>query len=530
MTASISVVEAARNNAAMGMEIAAIAELDPQRIAIISEHGNRTFKQLNDRANQIAHMLRQQGYRDGDGIALLCSNRPEFIEVRFAAHRIGARLTTVNWHLTSDEIAYIVDNCDAVALFADSRIADAAAMAADKASRLNIKLAIGGAIDGFDDYDTALEAYPQHNIDNPGMGNVMQYTSGTTGRPKGVVRKNLDPSAAADMQAIITAVFQFEPDSGTDKSLVAGPLYHAGPFNLSMTTPMTSGIGVVLMDKWEPETTLQLIEQYRITHSFFVPTMFMRLLQLPQSRRERYDLSSLRFILHGAAPCAIDIKRQMLDWLGPIIWEMFAGTEGMGTMVSPQEWLAKPGTVGKPGPGQVKVLDANGNTVPPGVEGQIWVINPEDSKFEYYKAPEKTAESQRDGYFTAGDIGYLDDDGYMFLTGRSAETIISGGVNIYPQEIDDVLLLHPKVADVACVGVPHEDLGEQVKAVVQLVAGESPSQALEQELIDFCQPHLAKQKWPRSVDFVAQLARSEAGKVYRRQLRDSYWQGRDSKI
>jgi long-chain acyl-CoA synthetase len=530
MTDVISVFEAARAKAAVGMEIAAVAGLDPDRSAVISEYGNLSFKQLNDRANQIAHMLRSRGFKRGDSIAILSGNRPEFIEVRFAAHRIGARLTTVNWHLVADEIAYIVDDCDAMALFADVRTAAGATLAIASAPGLQLSFAIGGAIAGFEDYAETLAPYPKKDIDAPVLGSFMQYTSGTTGRPKGVLRKQPDPAAAAEMQALLSAVFQFQPDSGTDKSLVAGPLYHSGPFNLSMTTPLSSGIGVVLMDKWEPEDTLQLIARHQITHSFFVPTMFMRMLQAGEDLRGKYDVSSLRFVIHGAAPCAIEIKRQMLDWFGPIIWEMFAGTEGPGTLVSPQEWLTKPGTVGKPGPGQMRILNETGEEVAPGIEGQIWLINPKDSMFEYYKASKKTAEAQRNGYFSAGDIGYIDADGYLFLTGRSAETIISGGVNIYPQEIDNVLLKHPKVADVACVGVPHPDLGEQVKAVVQLLAGETGNAGLARELMGFCQPHLAKQKWPRSIDFVDHISRSEAGKVYRRALRDSYWQLSETKI
>lgn len=525
-----SVVEAARAAASVGMEIAAVAALAPDRSAIISEQGNRTFKELNERANQIAHMLRDKGYKEGDGIAILSSNRPEYIEVRFAAHRIGARLTTVNWHLADDEAAYIVENCDAVALFADVRAAEAAKYSVKIADKLKISLAMGGEIEGLYDYDTLLDEYPTTNIENPSLGGFMQYTSGTTGRPKGVLRKQPDPEAAAGLQELLSAVFQFEPESGNDKSLVAGPLYHSGPFNLCMTTPMTSGIGVVMMDKWTPEKAIQLIDHYKITHTFMVPTMFMRMLQLPQEVRDGYDVSSMRFLIHGAAPCSVETKRQMLDWFGPVIWEMFAGTEGPGTIVSPQEWLNRPGTVGKPAPGQMKICDEQGNEVAAGVEGQIWVINPKESSFEYYKSPGKTAAGRQGDYFTCGDIGLIDEDGYMFITGRSAETIISGGVNLYPQEIDDVLLTHPKVADVACVGVPHPDLGEQVKAVVQLVEGESGSEILARELIEFVQPKLAKQKWPRSVDFVDLIARGETGKVYRCKIRDAYWENESRKI
>jgi long-chain acyl-CoA synthetase len=278
------------------------------------------------------------------------------------------------------------------------------------------------------------------------------------------------------------------------------------------------------MDKWEPELTLQLIQEHRITHTFFVPTMFVKLLKLDNSVREGYDVSSIRFIIHGAAPCAKDVKQAMLDWLGPVIWEMFAGTEGPGTIVSPQEWLNKPGTVGKPGPDQFRIIDEDGQQLSRGESGQIYIINPPSSTFSYYKDEEKTDRAQRDGYFTAGDIGYIDEDGYLFLTGRSAEVIIAGGVNIYPQEIDDVLIHHPAVADVGCVGVPNTQWGEEVKAVVQLQNITDASDALASELIEFASRALAKQKIPRSVDFVSQLPRSEAGKVQRKKLRDQYWQ------
>ncbi|WP_372779436.1 AMP-binding protein [Litorivivens sp.] len=509
--------------APQGMEISAIARLAPTRRAICSEHGNRDFQTLNQRANQIARCLREAGLKAGDPIALVCGNRPEFVEVVMASHRLGLRLTPVNWHLKPEEIAYIVDDCEARALFADIRISEAATAAAKLSSRLVMQLSIGGVISGFDALESAIADFSGEDIDEPARGSVMQYTSGTTGRPKGVLRKQADPAKAAEMQQLITAVFQYQPESGTDCSLATGPLYHAGPFNLCMLTPLSAGIGIVLMDKWEPEQTLKLIAEHRVTHSFFVPTMFNRLLQLPESVRKAYDISSLRFVIHGAAPCPPSVKQQMLDWFGPIIWELFAGTEGPGTFVSPQEWLAKPGTVGKPGPDQVRILDESGKPVEAGEEGQIWMINPPDSKFEYFKAPEKTASAQRDGYYTAGDIGYLDTDGYLFLTGRSAETIISGGVNIYPQEIDDVLAKHPAVADVACVGVPNEEWGEEVKALVQLVPGATGDAALAKELQTFCSEHLSSQKVPRSVEYLDEIPRSEAGKVYRKALRDRYW-------
>ncbi len=530
-TESLTVAQAARARAPVGMEIAAVAAMDPERVAIVSEHGTHTFKSLNERANQIAHLLRDRGYKEGDAIAILCSNRLEFPEVRFAAHRIGARLTTVNWHLAPEEAAYIIDDCDAVALFADVRSSAAAAegvkLAGDK---LKVALAIGGEIEGCEDYEKALASYPVDDIENPALGSIMQYTSGTTGRPKGVLRKQPDPEAAAAMQEMLTLVFQFDPESGTDKSLICGPLYHSGPFNLGMTTPLTAGIGAVVMDKWEPEKSLALIEEHGITHTFMVPTMFMRMLDLPEETRSKYDVSTIKFVIHGAAPISVETKQAMLDWWGPVLWEIFAGTEAPGTIVSPQDWLARPGTVGNPAREQMKICDENGDELPDGTEGEIYWINPKDSTFEYYKAPEKTEEARKGEYFTVGDIGYRDEEGWLFITGRNAECIISGGVNLYPQEIDDVLLQHPAVADVACVGVPHDDLGEQVKAVVQVAEGVSANDELAREIIAFVEPLLAKQKWPRSVDFVDVIPRSEAGKVYRRALRDSYWEGRERKI
>ncbi len=524
-----SIYQAACTNASVGMEIAAVAALAPERMAVESAQGNLTYGELNAQANQIAHHLKAAGIGHGDAVALLCANRPEFIAVRFACHRLGIRLTPVNWHLAPEEAAYIIDNCDAKALFADSRVSETASIAANQASQLLIKIAIGDEIAGFDNWDI-LAKESTENIANPSLGTTMLYTSGTTGRPKGVYRKQPDPAKAADMQAILTAVFQFDPDSGTDKALTTGPMYHSGPFNLCMTTPLTSGIGVVVMDKWDPEETLRLIDEHKITHTFFVPTMFVRMLKLDERVRSQYDVDSIKFVIHGAAPCAVETKQAMLDWFGPVIWEMFAGTEGPGTIVSPQEWLDKPGTVGKPGPDQIRVLGEDGEVLPAGQSGQIYIINPPDSTFNYYKDETKTQRAQKDGYFTAGDIGMIDEDGYLFLTGRSAEVIISGGVNIYPQEIDDVLIKHPLVADVGCVGVPNSEWGEEVKAVVQLQNPASRDESIEQDLIEFAAQYLAKQKTPRSIDFVDKLPRSEAGKVQRKALRDHYWKNHDKAL
>ena len=508
-----------------GMEIAAVAAAIPQRIAIHSGQGSQTFGELNAQANQLVRLLRAHGIGRDDAVALLCGNRLEFAAVRFAAHRMGVRITPVNWHLSAAEIAYVVENCEALALFADIRVVQAARLAGDGNARLRLKVSIGGGIDGFVPFHDAIATLDGTDIDDPCLGNTMLYSSGTTGRPKGVLRKQADPRIAAGMLQLMIAVFKYDPDCGRDLALCAGPLYHAGPFNICLTQPLSAGIGTVLMDRWEPEQTLYLIEQQRITHAFFVPTMFNRLLQLPAATRARYDVSSLKFVIHGAAPCAVAVKQKMLDWFGPLIWELFAGTEGPGTVVSPQEWLAKPGTVGKPGPGQMKILDDDGAELPAGQTGAVYIANPPGSKFEYFGDPEKTRGAFRDGYYSAGDIGHMDEDGYLFLSGRSAEVIIAGGVNIYPQEIDDVLATHPAVADVACVGVPHPEWGEEIKAVVQLAGGVSASAELAEQLLSFAQSRLVRQKWPRSVDFVSDLPRSAAGKVQRGQLRARYWIG-----
>jgi long-chain acyl-CoA synthetase len=508
-----------------GMEIAVVAAADPDRIALVSDQGEQTFAELNRQANQIARLLREQGIGAGDAVALVCSNRAEFAAVRFATHRIGARLTPVNWHLSAAEISYIVGNCEALALFADSRVAAAVQQVIADNPGLRLKLAIGGAIDGCQPYPQALADVAAENIDNPCLGTTMLYTSGTTGKPKGVLRKQPDPQAAAAMLQLMLAVFHYDPEADRDMALATGPLYHAGPFNICLTQPLSAGIGSVLMDSWDPEKTLSLIQRHHISHCFLVPTMFTRMLQLPPELRAQYDLSSLKFVIHGAAPCAIATKQQMLDWFGPIIWELFAGTEGAGTVVSPAEWLAHPGTVGKPGQDQIKIYDPNGAERGPGQVGTVYLKNPSGSAFEYFGDREKTLSVHRGDYFTAGDIGYLDEAGYLFLTGRSAELIIAGGVNIYPQEIDDVLAQHPAVLDVACVGVPNEEWGEEVKAVIALVSTCPASLELEHELLAFAQQRLSRQKWPRSIDFVAALPRSEAGKVQRSALRQRYWGG-----
>lgn len=489
----------------------------PDRPAILSGFGDRTFGELDRRCNQVSRALRARGVGVDDGVALLCSNRPEFVEVLHAAQRAGFRLTPVNWHLGTDEIAYILSDCRARVLLADVRFGDAAVAAAAEAG-VPHRIAIGGAIEGFDDYEAAVAAESDAALDDPSAGFPMYYTSGTTGRPKGVVRR--PPTATARMAAELA---RFRP--GEDLAIVTGPLYHAAPLGLNLQPPLSVGCGVVLMDGFEPEAFLRLVEQHRATHTHMVPTMFHRLLSLPESLRSKYDLSTLRYVLHGAAPCPVHVKQAMIDWLGPVVHEYYAATEGGTTTISARDWLERPGSVGLPLGQRLEVRDDDGEVVAAGDVGTVWFERPAAGDFEYFNDGEKTASTYDPSgrWFTLGDVGYVDGEGYLFLTGRSAEVIISGGVNIYPAEVDAVLLMHEAVADAAVVGAPNEEWGEEARGVVQLRPGVEPSPELAEELVAFCVEHLAKFKCPRQVDFVEQLPRSEAGKVRRGQVRAQYW-------
>ena len=511
----------------VGMGIAVTAAEAPERPAILSPHGDRSFAELNARANQLARALRAQGLQAGDSVALLCSNRPEFAEVLAAIWRSGLRMTCINWHLQAEEVAYIVDNCDARAFIGDARAAPVVREAAAGAAKLEVRLAVGGAIDGFDPYDALLAGQAEHDLEDPSLGKTMLYTSGTTGRPKGVYRRETPP--AGGLAARVGETSKVDP--AVDRNLCTGPLYHAAPLAFNLSGPLLQGYGVVLMDGWDPEETLRLIERHRVTHTHMVATMFHRLLSLPDEVKRRYDLSSLRYVVHGAAPTPVHVKQAMIDWLGPVIYEYYAATEGGGTYITPEEWLEKPGSVGKPSdPAGLVVMDEEGEVLPAGTIGTVYFRAPAVGRFEYYKDEQKTQSAYRGDHFTLGDHGYIDEDGYVFLTGRTSELIISGGVNIYPAEVDAVLLMHPAVADVATVGVPNDEWGEEVKSVVQPAQGVEPGEALKDELIQYAREHLAHYKCPRSIDFDAALPRADSGKIYRRLVRDRYWQDRDEGI
>jgi len=498
---------------ATGMGLAWWAARQPDRAAITSPSGSRTFAELHANANRLVRALRRRGVGPGDAVALICGNRPAFAEVVAACLRGGLRLTPINWHLTGDEAGYIAADCEARAIIGDASLAACVTGAAAAAPAATVRLAAGGVIEGFESYEDALAGQAGHDIEDPTPGGSMLYTSGTTGRPKGVRR----PPAAA----VSVNLYGYD-EGGDDVHLCTGPLYHAAPLAFSLAAPLAWGIGVVLMEQWEPEEALRLIEQCRVTHTHMVPTMFHRLLSLPAETRAAYDLSSLRFVLHGAAPCPAPVKAAMIDWIGPIIWEYYAATEGAGTFCDSATWLARPGTVGKPVDGQVIVGDEAGNQLPPGETGLLYLKVPVSGGFEYFKDPDKTAATYRGMYFTLGDVGHVDADGYLFLTDRTANLIISGGVNIYPAEVDAALLEHPAVGDVATIGIPNHEWGEEVKAVVELQPGVDATPELAAELVEFCRQRLARFKCPRSVDFVGTLPRQDNGKIYKRLLRDRY--------
>lgn len=508
------------------------ANTHPDRAAITMAASGETvtFKQLEERSNQIAHAFRDAGLNIGDTIALFAENTPRYFEICWAAQRSGLYFVCISSRLTAPEVQYLVEDSGAKVFIAGASKGNIA-KDVKAATALSEYWSCDGDIEGFSALETLQSAFPVTPIPDERAGSDMLYSSGTTGRPKGV-RPNLPEDPAIDGDSPLgNIVFQIAQANEDSIYLSPAPLYHAAPLRWCMRMT-AAGASLVIMEKFDAEEFLKWIETYKITHTQTVPTMFNRMLKLPEDVRQKYDVSSLNFCVHAAAPCPVPIKEQMLDWWGPIIHEYYAGSEGNGlTWATPDAWLSHKGTVGVAAYGQVHICDDVGNEVPVGEEGQIYFSGTPTPN--YHNAPEKNKAAlnpKNPEWSSLGDVGKVDEEGFLYLTDRKAFMIISGGVNIYPQETENILITHPKVADCAVIGVPDPDFGESVKAVVQPMPGEAPSQELIDELMEFCLANLSKLKCPKSIDFDPELPRHPTGKLYKRLIRDRYWGNKDSRI
>jgi acyl-CoA synthetase (AMP-forming)/AMP-acid ligase II len=508
----------------------------PDKPAVVLGNGDKTitYSELEQRSRRLANLLRQLGCKQRDGVVLLMDNEEWFFDVYWAAMRSGLYFTPINWHLQQNEIRYIVENCDAKVFVTSAQFAGVAPVVTDGVSRLEHRLVFGGEVPGFTRAEHALDTIPADApLDDAREGALMLYSSGTTGYPKGV-RQPLFDAPAGDTKAAVAylaipAIFGI---GAQDRYLSPAPLYHAAPL-IFTTSCQRVGVTTVIMPKFDAEEALRLIQDQRITVSQWVPTHFRRMLHLPAEVRGRYDLSTHRCAIHAAAPCPVPLKDEMIEWWGPIVVEYYGGTEGGGTIIRSDEWLTHKGSVGRHwAGGRIHILDEDGHEVEaPRAEGGVYFEAPENeqARFRYYKDDEKTAGTYRGRLFTLGDIGYLDEDGYLYLTDRKSHMIISAGVNIYPQEVENHLSTHPNVDEVAVIGVPNEEMGEEVKAVV-VPRNAAAGPALERELIEFCRSAIAHFKCPRSVDFVTELPRLPNGKLLKRQIREKYWQGNERRI
>jgi long-chain acyl-CoA synthetase len=490
-----------------------------------------TYADFEARANRLAHYFRSRGLKRLDHYSVFMENHPRFIECCAAGERSGLYFTNVNCYLTAAELAYILNNSESKLLITSRSRLAVAREAMREAPRIEVCLLVDatGDGDGILNLDEATAPFPSTPIADEVLGGSMLYSSGTTGNPKGILRA-LPEQPPSQMLPVGWAFWKHWRIRERTTYLIPAPLYHSAPWTAASLAVRDGGT-LIVMEKFDAEEALRLIERHRVTHAQFVPTMFSRMLKLPEDARRRYDLSSLEVVLHGAAPCPVSVKRAMIEWFGPIVHEYYGATEGMGlTICDSQEWLTHPGTVGKAVFGEPHILDDEMNELPAGGVGKIWFKCPNRVKYFHDEAKSAAANSPDGTMSTVGDIGYLDADGFLYLTDRAAFMIISGGVNIYPQECENLLATHPKVADAAVFGVPNEEMGEEVKAVVQPAPGVEAGAELEAELIAFCRERLAHLKCPRSIDFEANFPRLPTGKLYKQPLRDRYWQGHRSRI
>ncbi len=495
----------------------------PHKPAIImGESGEMvTYRQLDERSNQGAQLFRSLGLRAGDHIAMMLENNRQFLEIVWAAQRSGLIFTPVSTHLKKDETSYILKNCGARLFIGSLTLSAVAQEVRAEATDVRHFYMVGGIKPGFESWEEAIAAQSEEPIEDESNGVPMLYSSGTTGQPKGV----FVPPASNDVDTpnplvgSMGAVFGFSDET---IYLSPAPLYHAAPLHYNMMVLYQGGTTVV-MEKFDPEQALRLIEEHRVTHSQWVPIMFIRMLKLPQAVREKYDISSMQFAIHAAAPCPVEVKEQMIQWWGPIIVEYYGSSEGIGiTTIDSEHWLTHKGSVGRALAGEIHIVDDDGNELPPGEIGTVYFSGPQTT-FEYYNEPEKTAGAYNDkGWATNGDVGYVDEEGYLYLTDRKNFMIISGGVNIYPQEIENVLVNHEKVADVAVFGIPNEEFGEEVKAVIQPVNWADATDETAFEILEWLRERISSIKMPRSLDFNPKLPRMDNGKLYKRHLADEY--------
>ena len=505
------------------------AATHPQRPAVIHAETGKvtTFLELHEASIRLSNVLRAAGLQPGDHVAICMENHSRYLEVIWGCHYAGVVYTACSSRLTKAELTYILNDCQAKAFITSKYKADQALEIANDIPNVHLRLMLDGTIDGYDSFESTVDAASTTPLENMVDGTDMLYSSGTTGMPKGITRPfpatPLGTSAGL-ATALTEGLYQFQQGM---IYLSPAPLYHAAPLRFNMSVHASGGTTVV-MEHFDAEMYLKYAEQYKATHTQLVPTMFIRMLKLDEAVRNKYDVSNFKVAIHAAAPCPIETKKAMIAWWGPIIHEYYAGTEGNGFVYCNSEmWLAHPGTVGTAIQGIVHICDENGEEVPQGESGTIFFEG--TASFEYHNDPEKTKASRDPkgrGWSTLGDVGYLDKDNFLYLTDRKAFMIISGGVNIYPQEAENILVNHPKVIDIAVFGVPNDDFGEEVKAVVQPVtmpAGPEEADALAKELIAFCKTHLADIKCPRTVDFRAELPRHPTGKLYKRLLKDEYW-------